>query len=59
VEWLSAFIRDPKSKKDDARMPPFPAEKISDADLQALAEYLASLKGDQKAEDKPVEKPAE
>jgi len=56
VEWLSALIRDPKSKKDDARMPPFPVEKISDADLQALAEYLASLKGDKKADEKPEQK---
>jgi cytochrome c1 len=46
VEWLAAFIRDPKSKKSEAKMPPFPAAKISDQDLQALVEYLASLKGD-------------
>jgi hypothetical protein len=25
-------------------MPPFPAEKIGDEDLRALAEYLVSLK---------------
>ncbi|MBS0262050.1 MAG: c-type cytochrome [Planctomycetes bacterium] len=52
VEWLSAVIRDPKSKKEDAHMPPFPAEKINDTDLQALAEYLASLKGDAPAAEK-------
>lgn len=46
VEWLIAFIRDPKSQKPDARMPPFPAEKINDESLKALAEYLASLKGE-------------
>jgi len=46
VEWLAAFVRDPKSQKADARMPAFGAEKINDADLQALAEYLASLKSD-------------
>ena len=45
VEWLVAFIRDPKSKKPDARMPPY-AEKIKDEDLQALAEFLASLTGE-------------
>jgi mono/diheme cytochrome c family protein len=37
-------VRNPKSKKNDSRMPPFPANKIGDADLKALAEYLASLK---------------
>lgn len=55
VEWLAAFIRDPKSKKPDARMPPFPAQRINDEGLQALAEYLASLKsGPEKA---PGEEP--
>ncbi len=62
VEWLSEFIRDPKSKNPDARMPPFPAEKINDEALQSLAEYLASLKSepDKAAEEKTEEdKPAE
>jgi hypothetical protein len=45
VEWLMAFVRDPKSKKADARMPSFPSEKIGDENLKALAEYLASLTG--------------
>jgi len=43
VEWLKEYVRNPKSKKADAKMPPFEG-KISQDDLQALAEYLASLK---------------
>jgi cytochrome c2 len=42
VEWLMAYIRDPKSRKPDAKMPP--QGKINDQDLRAVAEYLASLK---------------
>jgi hypothetical protein len=43
---LIAFIRDPKSVKADARMPSFPETKINEKDMQALADYLASLKSD-------------
>jgi cbb3-type cytochrome oxidase cytochrome c subunit len=43
-EWLMVYIRDPKSKKPDSRMPPF-GNQINDDDLGALADYLASLKG--------------
>jgi mono/diheme cytochrome c family protein len=43
VAWLMDFIRNPKSKKANAKMPPFEG-KIKDDDLRALAEYLASLK---------------
>ena len=43
ADWLVGFIKDPASVKPGARMPPFDG-KIDDADLQALAEYLASLK---------------
>jgi predicted Zn finger-like uncharacterized protein len=43
IQWFKEFISDPNSKKPDARMPGF-AGKISDKDLTALAEYLASLK---------------
>jgi mono/diheme cytochrome c family protein len=54
------LIRDPKSKKPDAHMPPFPAEKINDEGLQALAEYLASLTGEAPKEaPKADEAPAE
>jgi mono/diheme cytochrome c family protein len=43
VEWLVGYIREPKSIKENSRMPPMEG-KISDADIQAVAEYLASLK---------------
>lgn len=42
VEWLIAHIRNPKSHKPESRMPAFDG-KISQEDLKALAEYLASL----------------
>jgi cbb3-type cytochrome oxidase cytochrome c subunit len=44
VEWLMAHIRNPKSHKQQSRMPAFGPEKINDENLKALAEYLASLK---------------
>jgi hypothetical protein len=37
-------VRNPKSIKEDSGMPAQPEGKISDADLRAVAEYLASLK---------------
>jgi cbb3-type cytochrome oxidase cytochrome c subunit len=43
VEWFVKFIKDPTSVKERSRMPKFEG-KISDDDLTALAEYLASLK---------------
>lgn len=43
-EWLAAHIRDPKSHRDRSPMPPSGPDKISDADLDKLASYLASLK---------------
>jgi mono/diheme cytochrome c family protein len=43
VEWLAGYIREPKSVKENARMPPMQG-KISDEEIQAVAEYLASLK---------------
>jgi cytochrome c553 len=42
VEWLMEYVRNPKSKKADAKMPA--QTKINDQDLRAVAEYLASLK---------------
>jgi mono/diheme cytochrome c family protein len=41
ADWLMGFIRDPKSKKPDSRMP---QPRLSDEDLRAVAVYLASLK---------------
>lgn len=42
VEWLIAYLRDPRSKKPNSRMPPF--DKLKEEDLRALAEFLVSLK---------------
>jgi cbb3-type cytochrome oxidase cytochrome c subunit len=42
-DWLIEHIRNPKAHKPDSRMPAFEG-KISDEDLKAIAEYLASLK---------------
>src|SRR5205809_668810 len=43
-EWILAYIRDPQSKKADSKMPKFGVDKLSDEDLGALADYLATLK---------------
>jgi len=43
AEWLTAFIKNPKSKDPGSRMPPFEG-KIPDADIQAVGTYLASQK---------------
>jgi nitric oxide reductase subunit C len=40
--WLAKQIRDPKSNKPDAQMPPFP--QISEGEIQALVNYLVNLK---------------
>jgi mono/diheme cytochrome c family protein len=42
-EWFAEYVRNPKSKKPDSRMPPFQG-KISDDDFKALVEFLATLK---------------
>ena len=43
AKWLAEFIRNPKSKDQISRMPGFEG-KISEGDLQAICEYLVSLK---------------
>ncbi len=43
VEWLVGYIREPKSVKENSRMPAMQG-KMSDEEIQAVAEYLASLK---------------
>ena len=43
IEWLMEQIRNPRAHRPDGRMPPYEG-KIKDEDLDALAEYLASLK---------------
>ena len=47
VEWLMAHVRNPKTHKPESTMPPYDENKINDNDLRALAEFLASLKGDE------------
>ena len=43
-QWLADHIRNAKGHNPQSRMPPFGPDKISDADLNALVDYLASLK---------------
>jgi mono/diheme cytochrome c family protein len=43
-EWITEHIRNPKAHTPQSRMPASGPEKISDADLDALAAYLASRK---------------
>jgi mono/diheme cytochrome c family protein len=42
-DWLADHIRDPQKHKANSRMPKF-GGKLKDSDINALAEYLASLK---------------
>jgi hypothetical protein len=44
VDWLKGFIRNPKGYKPNIRMPAYDQSKITDEELNALAEYLGSLK---------------
>jgi mono/diheme cytochrome c family protein len=40
--WLRAYLKDPKSKMDKAKMPKL---SLSDAEMDQLVTYLMSLKG--------------
>ena len=42
--WLAVQIRNPKEHKANSRMPQQGADKINDADLEKLIDFLASLK---------------
>ena len=42
--WLAEHVRDAKTHKPESKMPAFPVDKISDADLAQLAAYLAARK---------------
>jgi mono/diheme cytochrome c family protein len=44
VDWISAHIRNPKAHKAESRMPSFEG-KLQPAEIQALAEFLAAMKG--------------
>ena len=39
--WLEAYLRDPKSKMPEAKMPKM---KLSDDEMKALVDYMLSLK---------------
>jgi mono/diheme cytochrome c family protein len=43
-QWIADHIRNPKTHKQQSRMPAYGPEKITDADLAVLAEYLAGRK---------------
>jgi mono/diheme cytochrome c family protein len=43
-QWLVDHIRDPKTHKPESRMPKF-AGRLQEDDLNAVADYLGSLKG--------------
>lgn len=43
IEWLAEYIRDPKSKRPDSRMPGFEG-KLTDVEIRELAELLAAQK---------------
>jgi cbb3-type cytochrome oxidase cytochrome c subunit len=43
ADWLKEHILNPQAHESQSRMPKF-GGKIKDADLQALVDFLASLK---------------
>jgi mono/diheme cytochrome c family protein len=43
-QWIAEHVRDAKKHSPSSRMPSFPPEELSDADLKHLADYLASRK---------------
>jgi cbb3-type cytochrome oxidase cytochrome c subunit len=42
-EWIMAHIRNPKSHSPDSPMPSY-EQKISDSELEAIGDFLSSLK---------------
>jgi cbb3-type cytochrome oxidase cytochrome c subunit len=44
TEWLAAKIRDPHVTKPQSRMPKHDEGKINENDMNALVEYLSSMK---------------
>jgi mono/diheme cytochrome c family protein len=44
VEWLTSYIRNPKSVRPDAKMMPAFEDKMTEEEIRALAEYLAAKK---------------
>jgi len=44
AEWLTSYIRDPKSVRPDAKVMPAFEDKLSEEQIHRLAEYLAARK---------------
>jgi mono/diheme cytochrome c family protein len=44
AEWLAEFIRDPRSKRPDAKLMPAFGGKLSDEQIHELAAWLAAKK---------------
>jgi mono/diheme cytochrome c family protein len=44
-DWIIAHVRNAKDHNQRSRMPPYGEDKISATDMNALADYLTSLKG--------------
>jgi cytochrome c553 len=43
-EWLTDYIRDPKSQRPEAKLMPAFGDKLSDEQIRSLAEWLAAKK---------------
>ena len=43
-DWIVKHVRNPKAHSPQSKMPPFDSNKINDADLKSLGDFLASLK---------------
>ena len=44
AEWIAAYVRDPKSKRPDAKLMPAFGETLTDEQIRSLAEWLAAKK---------------
>ncbi len=44
ADWLADYIRDPKSRRPDARLMPAFGDKMSADEIRSLAEWLAAKK---------------
>lgn len=44
ADWLAAYIRNPKSMRPDAKVMPAFEEKMTEAEIRTMAEWLANKK---------------
>ena len=44
IEWLASYISDPRSERPDAKLMPAFKDRLSEAQIHALAIYLAARK---------------